>query len=86
MGEPCRTQMSGRLAQAVGSLVGVGIAPHERADHEERPCWPGRVEVAAFVMHLLGLRPQDTDKVKKRLQEHLKECECPPRAIPPENW
>jgi hypothetical protein len=78
--------MGAKLAEIVGSILGLGIAPHEKASHEERPCWPGRVEVAAFVMHLFGLRPQDMGRVKARLEEHLAECKCPPRAAPPEGW
>lgn len=78
--------MSGKLAEILGAIVGAGTAPHEREAHEERPCWPGRVEVAAFVMHLVGLRPQDMDRVKKRLEAHLEVCKCPPRAVPPEGW
>lgn len=86
MDKPCRTIMSGKIAEVVGTIAGAGISPHEKAAHEERPCWPGRVEIAAFVMHLFGLRPCDIDKVKKRLEEHLNECACPPRAVPPEGW
>jgi hypothetical protein len=78
--------MTGQNAIDMGALLAIMTGAHEKESHEERPCWPGRLEIMAFVAHVYGLRPQDMDKVADRLEAHLAVCQCPPRSSPPEGW
>lgn len=82
----CKNVLSGQDATQIGILLARATAPHEISVHEERPCWHGRVEAVAFVAHVFGIRPQDLEKVRDRLKDHLTKCGCSPRAIPPEGW
>lgn len=83
---PCRTAMGPEAAVVIGHNVAMSIGAHELAVHDGEKCWNGRVELVAFIAHTMGLRPKDFEKVAQRLEEHFKECECPPREKPPEGW
>lgn len=82
----CRNMLGAVDSARIGIALADAVAPHEKELHEERPCWHGRVEIVAYVAHVLGLRPQDMGKVSERIGAHLEDCRCPPRPVPPEGW
>lgn len=82
----CKNVLSRQDAVEVGIMLAKAMTFHENDAHEERPCWWGRVELAAFVAHCLGLRPEDMAKVAGRITAHEAGCMCPARPRPPAGW
>ena len=67
---------SGYVATKIGVFLGTVITPHEIMEHHTRECKPARIELAAFILHILKVQPHEISEVKDRLVNHLKNCHC----------
>lgn len=75
-GVNCRNWFDSTEAVAVGTMLAACVARHELREHDGAECKDARVEMAAFILHVLKVEPREVERVRARMLEHIRVCDC----------